>query len=70
MALGLSMWVKPGNEVMVLALQDMCCYIPPHVHTHTHQHVKPGAPYFTVEFDEGPNLLMKIKGRFPLQFGR
>lgn len=29
-----------------------------------------GEPYFRVEFDEGASLFAKIKGRFPLQFGR
>ena len=30
----------------------------------------PGVPYFMVEFDEGGSLFTRIKGRFPLQFGR
>ena len=30
----------------------------------------PGVPYFIVEFDEGGSLFTRIKGRFPLQFGR
>lgn len=29
-----------------------------------------GAPYFAAQFDEGPQLFVRIKGRFPLQFGR
>ncbi|KAL5479933.1 hypothetical protein EMCRGX_G023536 [Ephydatia muelleri] len=29
-----------------------------------------GAPYFVAEFDDGPSLFVKIKGRFSLQFGR
>lgn len=34
------------------------------------QVVPVGAPYFAAHFDEGPQLFVRIKGRFPLQFGR
>ena len=34
------------------------------------QLASPGVPYFMVEFDEGGSLFTRIKGRFPLQFGR
>ena len=32
--------------------------------------VPSGAPYFIVEFSDGPSLLARIKGFFPIQFGR
>ena len=34
------------------------------------QVVPVGAPYFAAQCDEGPQLFVRIKGRFPLQFGR
>ena len=34
------------------------------------QVVPVGAPYCVAHFDEGPQLFVRIKGRFPLQFGR
>ena len=34
------------------------------------QMVPVGAPYFVAHFDEGPQLFVRIRGRFPLQFGR
>lgn len=32
--------------------------------------VQVGAPYFVAEFEDGPSLFVKIRGRFSLQFGR
>ena len=34
------------------------------------QLANPGVPYFMVEFDGGGSLFTRIKGKFPLQFGR
>ena len=46
---------------MDIILQCMCVHV---------QLAHPGVPYFMVEFDEGGSLFTRIKGRFPLQFGR
>lgn len=34
------------------------------------QVAQPGTPYFYVELDTGEKLFHRIRGRFPLQFGR
>lgn len=34
------------------------------------QVAQPGAPYFYVELDTGEKLFHRIRGRFPLHFGR
>ena len=61
---------------MHTASYGYCVLMYTHTHTHTHTHifspqaVQVGAPYFVAEFDDGPSLFIKIKGRFSLQFGR
>ena len=49
-----------GPTVLLKAV--LCCFVS--------QLAQVGEPYFIVEFDEGGSLFMRIKGRFPLQFGR
>ncbi|XP_068024595.1 CWF19-like protein 1 isoform X2 [Melanerpes formicivorus] len=39
-------------------------------HTDITQVVQPGTPYFYVELDTGEKLFHRIRGRFPLHFGR
>ncbi|XP_061857810.1 CWF19-like protein 1 isoform X1 [Colius striatus] len=39
-------------------------------HSNITQVVQPGTPYFYVELDTGEKLFHRIRGRFPLQFGR
>lgn len=39
-------------------------------HSDITQVVQPGTPYFYVELDTGEKLFHRIRGSFPLQFGR
>lgn len=59
-----------GMHTTVICTTEVCtCRVIYFIYTYT-QAVQVGAPYFVAEFDDGPNLFVKIKGRFSLQFGR
>ena len=62
--------------VLVCVCLRVCLYVYMSVYMFVYvcvcvcQVVPVGAPYFAAQCDEGPQLFVRIKGRFPLQFGR